>query len=709
MTEADQDLKLSSSTTEEAPEEPVKRPRGRPRKTPAPAEDAAADSAASDAPVKRPRGRPRKTPAPAEDAAADSAASDAPVKRPRGRPRKAATPVEDDDAVLDLFQAASKKSAASAIDDSPGETAAAPPADDDEVQAKPSRASAEKAAESEEEDDELISVAGISEEEIRARQEAAKAIVENIGRLKTDMKAVDSYIVAPTAIPAAPAPTPRRAAEFPDRPLSRNDYILQRRLQNAAKRMDAAGAHASRPVGSPVEAQPTRQMNRRERQRMNQRQRAAAEQGGASAPAVELSAQRLGELQRLPSAELLAMAEQQGIVETIVSTARPDLVFALLRNHAARGGTVIGEGFLEIGPEGHGFLRNVLADYKTSADDPMVPQQVVRRFGLRPGDAVEGVTRPPTRDQRERRFVITDVTAVNGVPAADSRRVPLFESLVATYPTRRIRLETIQEEIEMRLVDLVAPIGFGQRGLIVAPPRTGKTVIFQKMANAISVNHPEAEIVVLLIDERPEEVTEMKRNTKASVFASTFEDGPERSVQVAEVALDVACRKVERGRDVVILFDSLTRLARACNAVQSSGGKMLSCGVDVNALARTKRFLGMARNIEGGGSLTILATAIVETGSRLDDMVLEEFNGVANMELRLDRQIAKRRIFPSVDIKNSGTCKAELLMPETELELARLLRKAVDDMPAGDDVEFLVNRIRDAETNAQLVASVLNC
>ena len=658
MTEADHDSNPTSSTSGAAPAAPVKRPRGRPRKNPLPTEGGSSAPAA-------PR-TPRAKPAAAV---------------PRDRPSEWTIP---------------RPGAAEAVAPSSSVPRAAfvKPVDEDTV-----RHPADE----------------ISEDDIRARREAAKAFVEDIGRLKTDMKAVDSYIAAPPPAPAAAAPADRRPVEFPDRPLSRNDYILQRRLQNPAKRMNGNGGGfpqgpyaGPRPSAPPfAEGQQPRHMNRRERQRMNQRQRFVPEQPGFAppAPAADLPAQRMSELQRLEPAELLAMAEQQGIIETLASHARHDIVFALLRNHAARGGAVIGEGVLEIGPEGHGYLRNPWASYQTCPEDPMVPQQVVRRFGLRPGDAVEGATRPPSRDQRERRFVITDVVSVNGVEPSESRRAPLFESLVPTYPERRIRLETTREETEMRVAELVAPIGFGQRGLIVSPPRAGKTIILQKIANAISDNHPEAELVILLIDERPEEVTDMKRNTKARVFSSTFDDGPERHVQVAEVVLEIARRKVERGRDVVILLDSLTRLARAYNAVQPNGGKMLSGGIDANALTRPKRFFGSARSFEGGGSLTIIASAIVDTGSRLDEVVFEEFKGTGNMELCLDRQIAERRVFPAISIERSGTRKEELLMSAEEMEKVRQLRKTLIGLPPAEAVELLVRRIKDSATNADFLAA----
>ena len=649
---------------------------------PVPPPDSSAPAPAADpaAPVKRPRGRPRKNPLPP--------GATPPPPKPRAPRAKPEVVVPRDQPTEWTIPRPEGAFEAEPI----ARAARVQPVDDGTV---------------------LHPADEISEDDIRARREAAKAFVEDIGRLKTDMKAVDSYIAAPPAVPAAP----RSSVEFPDRPLSRNDYILQRRLQNSGKRANSfqpggfnGPRHSAAPTGvaAPVDGQqPPRHLNRRERQRMNLRQRFVPEQPGfvPAAPAGDLPAQRMSELQRLEPAELLAMAEEQGILESLASHARHDIVFALLRNHAARGGAVIGEGVVEIGPEGHGYLRNPWASYQTCPEDPMVPQQVLRRFGLRPGDVVEGSTRPPSRDQRERRFVITDVLSANGMPPAESRRAPLFESLMPTYPDRRIRLETTGEETEMRVADLIAPIGFGQRGLIVSPPRAGKTIIMQRIANAISANHPEAELIILLIDERPEEVTDMKRNTKASVFASTFDDGPEHHVQVAEVVLEIARRKVERGRDVVILLDSLTRLARAYNAVQPNGGKMLSGGIDANALTRPKRFFGSARNIEGGGSLTILATAIVETGSRLDEVVFEEFKGTGNMELCLDRQIAERRIFPAISIERSGTRKEELLLSAEELERVRLLRKAVGGMASADAIELLVRRMKDTATNAEFLAT----
>ena len=394
-----------------------------------------------------------------------------------------------------------------------------------------------------------------------------------------------------------------------------------------------------------------------------------------------------------------------------------DVINDFVRAYLRRGGTVITNGVIEIMSDGFGFLRSEKASYVACPEDVYVSPNYVRRFNLRTGDFVEG----PIRDPRERpergkeKFLaLGRIETVNGVPPAEWRRIIPFENLTPIFPTRRIQLERIDSgleptDISMRFVDLFAPIGFGQRGLIVAPPRTGKTVLLQKIANAITANYPDAYLIVLLIDERPEEVTDMERNTEAHVLASTFDEAPERHAQVAEMVIEMAKRKVESGKDVVILLDSITRLARAYNTLAPHSGKILSGGVDANAMFKPKRFLGAARNIEGGGSLTIIATALIETGSRMDEVIFEEFKGTGNMELVLDRQLSDRRIFPAINVTLSGTRKEELIVSPPELSFARSLRNMLNDSTTpADSMDNVIKAMKKFKSNADFIMQKLN-
>ena len=394
-----------------------------------------------------------------------------------------------------------------------------------------------------------------------------------------------------------------------------------------------------------------------------------------------------------------------------------DVINDFIRAYMRRGGTVITNGVIEIMSDGFGFLRSEKSSYLACPEDVYVAPNYVRRFNLRTGDFVEG----PIRDPRERpergkeKFLaLGRIETVNGRPPAEWRRIIPFENLTPIFPTRRIQLERIASgmeptDISMRFVDLFAPIGFGQRGLIVAPPRTGKTVLLQKVANAITANYPDAYLIVLLIDERPEEVTDMERNTKAHVLSSTFDEAPERHAQVSEMAIEMAKRKVESGADVVILLDSITRLARAYNTLAPHSGKILSGGVDANAMFKPKRFFGAARNIEGGGSLTIIATALIETGSRMDEVIFEEFKGTGNMELVLDRQLSDRRIFPAINVGLSGTRKEELIVSPPELNLARNLRKMLADSPTPlDSMDNIIKHMKKFNSNLDLMMQKFN-
>ncbi len=403
----------------------------------------------------------------------------------------------------------------------------------------------------------------------------------------------------------------------------------------------------------------------------------------------------------------------QQIVDTMMSGADPEelgtyrkheLIFAAIRTYLAKGGAVLASGCLEIVREGHGFLRSAKNNFLACPEDVFVTQQQIRRHALRTGDIIEGPIRDP-RD-RDRFFCLGNVNTVNGKEPSVAARVIHFENLTPTFPTRRIILETKPEEHSTRVIDLFAPIGFGQRGLIIAPPRVGKTVLLQKMANAISENHPEAMLIILLIDERPEEVTDMQRNTKAMVLSSTFDEEPQHHVNVAEMVIEMSKRQVENGRDVIILLDSITRMARAYNTVQPHSGKILTGGVDALALHRPKRFFGAARNIERGGSLTIIATGLVDTGSRMDEVIFEEFKGTGNMEIVLDRSLADKRIFPAMDIEKSGTRKEDLLLDPMELEKTWSLRRYL--APAGPEsaMKSILNSLKKKQSNPELLLSL---
>jgi transcription termination factor Rho len=413
----------------------------------------------------------------------------------------------------------------------------------------------------------------------------------------------------------------------------------------------------------------------------------------------------LWDYQEFNQIELYEKAEEFE-VEEYAGLRRYELVFEILKKHARNNGQLRGRGILEVLPDNFGFLRSSLNNYLACPEDIYVSPSQVRRMGLKTGDLIEGSIRPPK--EKERFFALLSVEKVNKMSPEENRiRVP-FEQQTPLFPEERLTLELIGDpkEISMRVMDLVTPIGKGQRGLIVAPPRTGKTVLMQKIANSISVNNPESKLIILLIDERPEEVTDMKRNTKAEVLSSTFDEPPERHVQVAEVVIEMAKRRAERGEDVIILLDSITRLARAYNTTQPHSGKILSGGVDANALHKPKRFFGAARNIENGGSLTIIATALVDTGSRMDEVIFEEFKGTGNMEIALDRGLVDKRIFPAINIEKSGTRKEEILLHPDELQRIWTLRRALKDVPAVESMELLINRLKKTKTNIEFLMTL---
>ena len=411
----------------------------------------------------------------------------------------------------------------------------------------------------------------------------------------------------------------------------------------------------------------------------------------------------LWELQESTVPDLHAMADEFGLLE-LGALQKHELIFEVLKANARRDGVMFGRGVLEILPDGFGFLRSPLSNYLPCPDDIYVSPSQIRRFALRTGMLVEGGIRPPK--EKERFFALLQVDKTNGLSPDKVRGLVPFENLTPLFPDERLVLECGQKEISPRVMDLLTPIGKGQRGLIVAPPRTGKTMLLQTIANSISANNKEVKLVVLLIDERPEEVTDMERTTEAEVISSTFDEPPERHVQVAEVVIEMAKRRVEFGDDVVILLDSITRLARAYNTLQPHSGKILSGGVDANALHKPKRFFGAARNIEHGGSLTIIATALVDTGSRMDEVIFEEFKGTGNMELGLDRHLVDKRIFPAINIEKSGTRKEELLLHPDELSKIWIMRKALNGVPPVEAMELMINRLKKSKSNAEFLVTL---
>jgi transcription termination factor Rho len=414
----------------------------------------------------------------------------------------------------------------------------------------------------------------------------------------------------------------------------------------------------------------------------------------------------LTELQKMTMPQLIRTAKTEGIVD-YMGLKKQDLIFKILKERVKQNGLMYGEGTLEVLPDGFGFLRSPDYNYLPCPDDIYVSPSQIRRFGLKTGAIVSGQIRPPK--ENERYFALLRVEAINFEdPDKLSEKVG-FDDLTPLHPQGRIRLETTNEEINMRVVDLVTPIGFGQRGVIVAPPRTGKTILLQKIANSVLANHPDAYVMVLLIDERPEEVTDMERSVKgptAEVISSTFDEPASRHIQVAEMVIEKAKRMVEYGKDVVILLDSITRLARAYNTEAPHSGKILTGGIDASALQKPKRFFGAARKIEEAGSLTILATALVDTGSRMDDVIFEEFKGTGNMELHLDRRLVDKRVWPAIDVNKSGTRREELLMDAEELRRVWILRRVLNDMNPVEAMELLTGRMKKAKTNAEFLMSM---
>ena len=411
----------------------------------------------------------------------------------------------------------------------------------------------------------------------------------------------------------------------------------------------------------------------------------------------------IAELKEMNIATLSQMAKELNVTGAS-SMRKQELIFEILKAQTEKEGLIFAEGVLEILPEGFGFLRAPDYNYLPGPDDIYVSPSQIRKFNLRTGDTISGQIRPPK--DGERYFALIKVEAVNFEHPTEARNKILFDNLTPLYPHERIRMETDKDNLSARVMDLMTPLGKGQRGLIVAAPRTGKTMLLQTIAKSIISNHPEVVLIVLLIDERPEEVTDFQRSVDAEVISSTFDEPPSRHVQVADMVIEKAKRLVEHKRDVVIVLDSLTRLSRANNAIIPSSGKVLSGGIDANALQRPKRFFGSARNIEEGGSLTIVATCLVDTGSRMDDVIFEEFKGTGNMEIHLDRKLSDKRIFPAIDINRSGTRKEELLLPAEELNRVWILRKVLSPLSSVEAMELLVDRMGKAKNNKEFLASM---
>ena len=415
--------------------------------------------------------------------------------------------------------------------------------------------------------------------------------------------------------------------------------------------------------------------------------------------ALSKNVMNLTELKTRPASDLVDLGESLGL-DNLARSRKQDIIFSILKAHAKNGEDIYGDGVLEILQDGFGFLRSSDSSYLAGPDDIYVSPSQIRRFNLRTGDTVSGLIRPPK--DGERYFALLKVGQINHDGPENAKNKVLFENLTPLFPRERLKLEQgngSTEDLTARIIDMVAPIGKGQRGLIVSPPKAGKTMLLQNIASAIAANHPECDLIVLLIDERPEEVTEMARTVRGEVVSSTFDEPASRHVQVAEMVIEKAKRLVEHKRDVVILLDSITRLARAYNTVVPSSGKVLTGGVDANALHRPKRFFGAARNIEEGGSLTILATALVDTGSKMDEVIYEEFKGTGNMEIHLDRRISEKRVFPAININRSGTRKEEYLTEPDELQKMWVLRKVLHPMDELAAVEFLLNKLQDTKTN----------
>ncbi len=462
------------------------------------------------------------------------------------------------------------------------------------------------------------------------------------------------------------------------------------------------------PSNTPTKDVPPKPSHRRSRSSSESRNKNAAPEASAppSTPTDPAVITKIAELQRMNIEELANYGQRLGL-KHLASLTRSQAVFEIVKAKSTRAGEVLyGEGVLEVLPDGFGFLRSPNYNYLPSAEDIYVSPAQIRRFDLKKGDTISGTIRSPK--DKEKYFALLKVDRINETTPEKSKERVLFENLTPIFPSDRLVMETGRENLCTRVMDLAAPMGKGQRGLIVAPPKTGKTIILQNIAKAIAVNNPEAKLIVLLIDERPEEVTDMQRVVKGEVIASTFDEPPERHVQIAEMVIEKGKRLVENNHDVIILLDSITRLARAYNTIQPHSGKILTGGIDANALHKPKRFFGAARNIEGGGSLTIIATALIDTGSRMDEVIFEEFKGTGNSELGLDRRLADRRTYPAIDLLRSSTRKEELLYHPQELDKVYMLRQAMADLTPVDAMNLLLGRLKKTSSNAEFLLSMKN-
>ncbi len=526
----------------------------------------------------------------------------------------------------------------------------------------------------------------------------ATAAAEKAPEIKvaTEMKAPEAKAPEPKAHEAKAAehkPAETKAAE--GKPVTETkpaDAKSPDAKSNEVKLIDAKPAVEVKPV----EAKPEAGQHPGSRKRHGAAAQAQnGKNGAATLDLVELKDMSIVKLNQI--AKDLAVAGVAGL-------RKQELIFKILQTQAEKSGLIFSEGVLECLPDGFGFLRAPEYNYLPGPDDVYVSPSQIRRFDLRTGDTISGQIRPPK--EGERYFALIKVDAINFEPPEEARNKIFFDNLTPLYPDERLKLETTKENFSGRVMDLLTPIGKGQRGLIVAPPRTGKTMLLQNIANSVTHNHPEVALIVLLIDERPEEVTDMQRSVRGEVISSTFDEPATRHVQVAEMVIEKAKRLIEHKRDVVILLDSITRLARAYNTVVPPSGKVLSGGVDSNALQRPKRFFGAARNIEEGGSLTIVATALVDTGSRMDDVIFEEFKGTGNMEIHLDRKLVDKRVFPAIDINKSGTRKEELLMPREELNRVWVLRKVLNPLSPVESMELLLDKLGRTRSNAEFLGAM---
>jgi transcription termination factor Rho len=512
---------------------------------------------------------------------------------------------------------------------------------------------------------------------------------------KTEAAAPVATAAAPVAAPPVAAPVASEVSEAAPEASANpaNGTPAPATGETAAPAAEAPGADGQKPQQQQRGGQ--QHYNPHQGHPGQQRRKQQQDKAGVTLDLVELKDKSIIDLNNI--------AKEMG-VQNAAGLRKQELIFKILQTQAEKSGLIFSEGVLECLPDGFGFLRAPEYNYLPGPDDVYVSPSQIRRFDLRTGDTVSGQIRSPK--EGERYFALIKVDAINFEPPEDARNKIFFDNLTPLYPDKRLKLETVRDNFSGRVMDLVTPIGKGQRGLIVAPPRTGKTMLLQNIANSVTTNHPEVSLIVLLIDERPEEVTDMQRSVRGEVISSTFDEPATRHVQVAEMVIEKAKRLVEHKKDVVILLDSVTRLARAYNTIVPPSGKVLSGGVDSNALQRPKRFFGAARNIEEGGSLTIIATALVDTGSRMDDVIFEEFKGTGNMEIHLDRKLIEKRVFPAIDINKSGTRKEELLMPRDELNRVYILRRVLSPLSPVETMELLLDKLGKTRNNGEFLASM---